>query len=129
VCTAVVASQKWALEVDPKDRRVSTDFGRRKVNLGNQHLGRSRYQREQLTRDAVFEMQAPRRPDGFWTVPVRAAGTAMIVDVDQPRGEDVAVTIENFRVVGGEFPPFTASPGGEHLTVIECDEGIRAVKT
>ena len=36
---AILAGQKWALEVDPEDRGVSPGLGRRDLNLGDQIVG------------------------------------------------------------------------------------------
>jgi hypothetical protein len=78
----VVASQERALEVDPKDRRVSPGLLRRHTKLGDQDVGRGGDQREQLASNPMPAMESPRCPDGVAVVAVRGSGTAVVVDVD-----------------------------------------------
>jgi hypothetical protein len=74
-------------------------------------------------------MESPSRTDGVAPLTVRGPGTAVVVDVEQPRGEEMPRAIENIRVVSGEVTPAAAGPGGEDAIVFEGDEGIGAVKT
>jgi hypothetical protein len=108
VGTAVLAGQEWALEVDPKDRRVSPGLGRRDANLGDQNVGGGRDQREQLTSSAVLAMESPSRTDGVAPLAVRCPGTTVVVDVEQSRAEDMPRAVDNIRVVFDEIAPAAA---------------------
>src|SRR4029453_5827958 len=98
---AVLTGQEWTLEVDPEDRWVSLCLGRRDLNLGDQNVRGSRDQREQLTSSAVLTVESPSRTDGVCALAVRGAGTTVVVDVQQPRGEDMVRAVENLRAVVG----------------------------
>ena len=60
---------------------------------------------------------------------VRGPGTAVVVDVEQSRGEDMPRAVDNIRAVVGELTPAAAGPRGEDATVSEGDEGVGAVDT
>jgi fructoselysine-6-P-deglycase FrlB-like protein len=129
VGTAVLAGQEWALEVDPKDRRVSPGLGRRDANLGDQNVGGGRDQREQLTSSAVLAVESPGRTDGVAPLAVRCPGTTVVVDVEQSRAEDMPRAVDNIRVVFDEIAPAAARARCEDAIVFEGDEGIGLVNT
>jgi len=95
VGSAVLAGEERALEVDSQNRGVAPALSRRDTNLGNENAWRSRDQREQLTSNAVLAVQPPRRTNGLGAFAVRDAGTAVVVDVDQPWGKDVARAVDD----------------------------------
>jgi hypothetical protein len=51
----------------------------------------------------------------------------VVVDVDQPRGEDATRAVYNIGLISGELTPAAATPDGEDPTVFECDESVSAV--
>jgi hypothetical protein len=72
---------------------------------------------------------SPGRTDGLFAVAVRGAGTAVVVDVEQSWGKDIACAVENIWVISGEVTPAAARPRREHAIASEGDEGVGAVKT
>ena len=126
---AVLAGQEWALEVDPKDGGISPSLGRSYLDLRDQIVERSRDQGEQLTSSAVAAVETPGRTDGLSALAVRGAGTAVVVDVEQPWAEEMASAVENIRDISGEIAPAAARPRGEDPIASEGDEGVGAVKT
>jgi hypothetical protein len=129
VRAAVLAGQEWALEMDTKDGGISPSLGRSYLDLGDQSLGGGRDQGEQLTSSAVQAVESPGRTDGLSALAVRGAGTAVVVDVEQPWGEDMACAVEKLCVISGEVTPAAAGPRGEDAIASEGDEGVGAVKT
>jgi fructoselysine-6-P-deglycase FrlB-like protein len=77
----------------------------------------------------VLTVESPSRTDGLTALAVRSARTTMVVDVQQPWGEDMARAINNIRAVSGELTPGAAAPRSEDATVTEGDEGVGAVDT
>ena len=71
-------------------------------------------------------MESPSRTDGLSALAVRGAGTAVVVDVEQPWAEEMASAVENIRDVSGEITPAAARPRGEDPIVSEGDEGASA---
>jgi len=124
----VVAGQERALEVDPKDRRVSPDLRGRHLKLGDQNVRGGGDQREQLTSSAVLPMESPGRTDGVTILAVRGPSTAVIVDIDQPGAENVPRAVENIGVRASELTPAIADPCGQDAIVSESDEGAGAVE-
>jgi len=53
----------------------------------------------------------------------------MVVDVDQPWGEDVPRAVDNSRVVSGQLTPSAAGTGGDDTTISESDECVGEVDT
>ena len=76
----------------------------------------------------MLAVESPCRTDGLAAVAVRGSGAAVVVDVEQPRRENVARAVENIRVVPGELTPAAAGPCGEDPTVSESHEGVGTVE-
>jgi hypothetical protein len=129
VRAAVLAGQEWALEVDPKDGGISPSLDHSYLDLRDQIVERSRDQGEQLTSSAVHAVELPGRTDGLSALAVRGTGTAMVVDVEQPWGEDMACAVENVRVNSGEVTPAATRTRRENAIASEGYEGVGAVKT
>jgi hypothetical protein len=127
VCSAVLAGKERALEVEPKNRGVSPGLRRRNMKLGDQNVGRSRDQRKQLTSNAMLAVEPPCRTDGLAAFTVRDAAAAVVVDVDQPWGEDATRAVYDIGLISDELTPAAAAPDGEDPPVFECDESVSAV--
>jgi len=97
------------------------------MNLGNQILGSSGDQREQLTSSAVLAVESPGRPNGIAAFAVRVPGTAVVVDVDQSRGENVPCAVDNLGVVVYEIAPVAAGSRREDPTTSESNKGVASV--
>lgn len=115
--------------MDSKNRGISPRLGRRDMNLGDQDVGGSRDQREQLTSCAMLAVESHSRTDGVAPLTVRGPGTAVVVDIEQPRGEDMPRAVKNIRVVSDEITPAAAGPRGENAIIFEGDESISTVDT
>ena len=77
----------------------------------------------------MLAVESPRRTDGVAALVVRGAGTTVVVDVEQSRGENMPCAVENIRVVSDEITPAAADPRSEDAIVLEGDKGIRTVNT
>jgi hypothetical protein len=51
----------------------------------------------------------------------------VVVDVDQPWGEDVTRAVYNIGLISDELTPAAAAPDGEDAPGFECDESVSAV--
>src|SRR5215217_1710307 len=127
--TMVVAGQERALKVDPQDRRVLPRLGRRDLNLGRQNVGGRGDQRKQLASNPVPAMESPRCSDGVAVLAVRGASTTVVVDVDQPWGQNPPPAVQEIGVVASEGTPLSARPRGQDAAVFERDECVGAVET
>ena len=74
-------------------------------------------------------MESSRCSDGVAVLAVRGAGTTVVVDVDQPWGQNPPPAVQEIGVVAGEGTPLIASPGVQDATAFERDECVGAVKT
>jgi hypothetical protein len=115
--------------VDSEDRGVSPGLGCCDVKLGNQNIGRSRHQGDELTCCAVLKVESPGFANGFAALVVRGTGTTVVVNVDQPGCENVPCAVEDVRVILNELTPGEASAGGKDVTIFEGDKGVRTVET
>ena len=77
----------------------------------------------------MLAVEPPCRTDGLAAFAVRGAATAVVVDVNQPWGEDVTRAVYNIGLVSDELTPAAAAPAGKDPPVFERDEGIGAVET
>ena len=104
-------------------------LGRRDLNLGHQNVGGRGDQRKQLASNPVPAMESPRGSDGVPVLAVRGPGTAVVVDVDQSRGQNLPAAVQDVRVVTRERVPVSASTRSQDATVSERDEGVDLVET
>jgi hypothetical protein len=74
-------------------------------------------------------VESPCRTDAISAFAVRGAATAVVVDIDQPWGEDVTRAVYNIGLVSDELTPAAAAPDAEDPPVLERDEGVGAVET
>jgi hypothetical protein len=75
----------------------------------------------------MLAVEPPCRTDGIGAFAVRGAATAVVVDVDQPWGEDATRAVYNIGLISDEVTPAGAAPDGEDPPVFECDESVSAV--
>lgn len=67
--------------------------------------------------------------DRIGALAVRCAGTTVVMNIDQPRGQDVPTAVDNICVFAGELTPAAARSRGQYAAIFEDDEGAGAVET
>jgi hypothetical protein len=67
--------------------------------------------------------------DRIGALAVRGTSTAVVMNIDQPRGQDVSTAVKNICVFAGELTPAATRSRGEYAAIFEGDEGASAIET